>query len=166
MSALDHWLHAEIYARAPAMVNRVGGQRPSMLLKVKLPFELIDKVQHHNLALSDAFRHQIAEEIGRTSFHQVRDLVKGMQYIVSLEPAQVLSGLLRALNAADGKPTPLWNRTAMEERHRSVLARRNAIAHEADLDPTTGEKRPMSGLEAAGAVDWVEKLGHSLHSLL
>ena len=166
VSALDHWLHAEIYARAPAMVNRVGGRRPPMLWKVKLPFELIDQVQHHSLALSDAFRQQIADEIGRTSFPQIRDLVRGMQYLVCLEPAQVQSGLVTALNTADGNPTPPWTRAAVDERHRSVLARRNAIAHEADLDPVTGDKRPMTELEAAGAVDWVEKLGRSLHSLL
>lgn len=166
VSALDHWLHAEIYARTPAMVNRVGGDRPPMLKKVKLPFEVIDRVEHHGLALGDAFSEQIGTEIGRMSFHQIGDLVRGAQYLVCLNGDEVRSGILAAINAAEGNPKPPWNRQALEERHRRVISRRNAIAHEADLDPATGRRRPMTALEASGAVEWIDRLGHALHSLL
>lgn len=166
VSALDHWLHAEIYARTPGIVNTVGGRRPQMLKKVKLSFEVIEQIHHQGLSLSDAFRTQIAEEIGRASFHQIRDLVRGMQYLVPSTADEVQVRLAAALNVADGDPVPPWSPKAIEARHRTVLDRRNSIAHEADLDPRTGARRALDGREAAGAVSWIDQLGHALRSLL
>lgn len=89
-----------------------------------------------------------------------------MQYLVPLNADGVQDRLVAALNAADDDPVPRWSRKAVEDRHRSVLDRCNSIAHEADLDPQTGERRPIDGLQAAGAAHWIDQLGHALHSLL
>lgn len=110
-----------------------------------------------------AFDQHMRTEIGRTSFHQPDAISEGVRYLVDVPPATVWD------LAAQHLPTPAdppWTRDMARARHREVLDRRNRIAHEADLDPTTGRRHPMTWQEAGDAVAWIDDLGHALHTVI
>lgn len=138
VSAFDHWLHLEIYRRAPVIVRSVSGPRPPMLKKTRLSFDLVDKMQHHDVEIGEAFGQHLRTEIGRTSFHHPDAIAEGVRYLVDVPPATVWDRAAQHLSTPADQP---WTRDSARNRHREVLERRNRIAHEADLDPTTAATR-------------------------
>jgi hypothetical protein len=64
-------------------------------------------------------------------------------------------------------PLPLWDAVAADLGRPAadlktsldlIIDRRNQIAHEADVDPTTGSRWPISDPDVTTAVDFVEQL--------
>lgn len=47
-----------------------------------------------------------------------------------------------------------------------IVSRRNSIVHEADIDPTTNTKIPITKLEADKVTDFLLRLGNSIGSLI
>ena len=48
-----------------------------------------------------------------------------------------------------------------------IVDRRNKIAHEADLDPTyPGTRWPISIVDTTNAVDFIEKICKTIHSVI
>ncbi len=163
VSAFDHWLHMEIYHRAPVVVRSATGPRPPMLKKTALSFDLVDKMQHHDVEIGEAFGEHLRSELGRTSFHAPDAISDGVRYVVDLTPARVWDHAAQNLTTPADPP---WTRDTARARHREVLDRRNRIAHEADLDPATGRRHPMTWQEASDAVTWFDDLGHALHTVI
>ncbi len=163
ISAFDHWLHLEIYRRTPVIVRKVSGERPPMLAKTRLPFDMVEKVQHHGVELGEAFADHMRTEIGRTSFHQPEAIAEGVRYLVNVPQAKIWDLTAQYLTTPSDPP---WTRETARLRHREVLDRRNRIAHEADLDSTTGRRRSMTWQEAGDAVAWIDDLGHALYRVI
>ena len=47
-----------------------------------------------------------------------------------------------------------------------IVNRRNAIVHEADMNPITGEKTQISADEASGITDFIENCGKNIYNLV
>jgi hypothetical protein len=56
VSALDHWVHRELYDRALGFALNVSIPRPSKFLTIEIPMSLFEDVQRGTTTLRDAFR--------------------------------------------------------------------------------------------------------------
>jgi hypothetical protein len=56
----------------------------------------------------------------------------------------------------------------VKQQLRSIVDRRNKIAHEADIDPTLslGDRWPINEMLVAEVVDFLEQLGESIYHIL
>lgn len=63
-----------------------------------------------------------------------------------------------------------WDRPPQEVKQqlRSIVDRRNKIAHEADIDPTLslGDRWPINEMLVTEVVDFLEQLGESIYQIL
>lgn len=86
------------------------------------------------------------------------------------EPSKVSDGLSYIWNEKQK-----WQKIAeyMSENDKSVktqlkliASRRNTIVHEADIDPSTGEKYAITSQESSGIIDFLERCGEAIYSLV
>lgn len=165
VSAFDHWLHEEVYARVEVLARRATQARGPMLKKLALPLELVEKTKYQNMDFGDAVGEHLRAVIGRTSFHQARPIADAVRYVRDLDAKQVWAGIAEGISAQYGYDTSLTAEQAKHE-HRQIVDRRNEIAHAADLDPATNERRPMSATEAYDAVIWIKHLAQAVEAVM
>jgi RiboL-PSP-HEPN len=99
---------------------------------------------------------EIRERLGYQSFQQADKIADAIRYIsdktlwdeVAIGMAKPAKDIKRQLN--------------------SIVDRRNKIAHEADIDPSSpiGGRWNIDELEVGSAVDFVEQLVESIHQVL
>jgi hypothetical protein len=156
VSAMDHWLHNEIIERAVRLANDVGNQRPQSMLNLKMPFEMVERINIGREPSHVVFRDFLEREYGRKSFHSVSDINEGMRLVAHLSGDEIWHSI--------GNACGMTLKQA-RDRHNEVIKRRNDISHRADRG-ANGHRQPMTDAEASAAVDWVADLVHELLNLL
>jgi hypothetical protein len=147
ISALDHWLHLEIVARAVTLIRDTGSPRPKRLNNLKVSFTYVDRMRTEERGA--VFSEYLAEALHRDSYHSVEAITHGIQLLT------------------DDSKDAIWKKVAAASQmevddaknfhDKAVIARRNDIAHRADLDEA-GTRHPMTATEARDTVDWIERL--------
>ncbi|WP_449060487.1 hypothetical protein [Planomonospora algeriensis] len=151
VSAMEHWLHLEIPKRAAILVRSVTTPRPQRLLKLKLPFAAVDGMLKKERG--EVLHDYLTEELRRDSYHSVEGITRGVQLLTDDSKDMIWGKVAQAAG---------MSLTEAKEFHDSTIAaRRNSIAHQADLD-SQGQRRPMRADEAREAVDWIDQLADVL----
>jgi hypothetical protein len=133
VSALDHWVHRELYERALGFVVNVGIPRPRKFLTLQIPMALFEDVHHHSKTLHETFLDHLRTQFGYQSFQAPEKIKQALGYI---SDAPLWDSVAKRLNS-DG------NQVVAELK--SIVQRRNKIAHEADRDSENGRTRqPIS----------------------
>jgi hypothetical protein len=144
VSALDHYVHEK--ARV-GMQEILAGTRQTTDAFQRFPMTMKLALEARGNPTESWLDDAIRAQHGHRPFLKTDDIAGAMRLI---------SGI------------PLWNEVAAELNRdaatvkaelQAVVDRRNKIAHEADLDPTTPGKRwPISDVLAAGTVDYIEQI--------
>jgi hypothetical protein len=151
VSALDHWVHSELYDRALGLALQVSEQRPARFLRIEVPMSLLEDVLHHSGSLEDKFREHLKSRFGYTSYQNPEKIKEAFGYV---SDALLWEGVAKHLSQ-DGVA---WTQKTVRERISQIMNRRNLIAHAADRDPATGQRTAIQHHEATEIIDWLERV--------
>lgn len=154
VAAMDHWMHDELIQRAVNLANDTGNVRPQAMRNLKMPFEMVERMRLESSHV--VFRDFLKEEFGRRSFHGTTDITAGVKLVSHLSGDEIW----RMVGSAAGMTLQ-----QAKQCHNDVIKRRNDISHRADRD-VSGQRQPMTEDQAAAAIDWIDNLVHTLHTLL
>jgi Domain of unknown function (DUF4268) len=153
VSALDHWIHRELYDRALGFALNVDVPRPPKFLTLRIPMSLFEDVHHHSRTLREAFAAHLRDQFGYQSF-QAPDKIKEALAHVSEIP--LWPAVAKWLTEDTNQPVAP---NQVQDMVKQVVARRNRIAHEADRDPEqVSAKQPITAREASATIDGVEQV--------
>jgi hypothetical protein len=154
VSAMDHWLHDELIERAVGLANDTGNQRPSSMLNLRLPFEMVERTRSEPVHV--VFRDFLKKEFQRRSFHSAEDITQGIKLVSYLTGDSIWNAVGRAFGMSQQQA---------KKNHEEIIDRRNDISHRADRD-ALGQRKVMTQAQAIAAVDWIHDLVHELFGLL
>lgn len=163
VSALDHWLHEELYRRVAELASKDDPHMPHQLTRFELPLSKVEEIRRGTATLAGA----------------VSEHVKAKWSNAALQNPRKISEALRLVTEEDvwGKSAVQLNewhhgRTSMtgqdlKARYSLITDRRNKIAHEADLlDGDLENRRPISDAEVTDAIDWIERIALAIATVL
>lgn len=105
---------------------------------------------------------EMYEKLGYLSF-QSPDKVKDGLSLIWDEPRKLLS-LAKDIGMTGG--TDNDKQKILEQKLTLLVDRRNQIAHEGDIDPSTNMKRDITKQEALEAIQFIEQLGLSIYKFV
>lgn len=155
VSALDHWVHREMYDRAVAIASELSADRPQRFLGIKVPMSLLEDVYHHSTDLTDVFREHLVREFGRTTYQQPDDIRIAFTHVHEGFGWPLVAA---KIEVGDEK----FDSAKIKERLTKIAWRRNAIAHSTDRDPITGKRTPLGHEETTEAIDWIERIATAI----
>jgi RiboL-PSP-HEPN len=155
VSAFDKLMHDLIRI---GMVKIFENQRPSTS---KYLSETV-AIQHLPSLLASAvppppvrFEEIVREKLSKLSFQDPTKVADGLSYIWN-EP-QRWQQIALGLGMSDDEA---------KRKLRLIITRRNAIVHEADLDPVTSQKQSITRAEATDIADFLRALGDRICDLV
>lgn len=155
VSAFDKLMHDLIRI---GMVKIFENQRPSTS---KYLSETV-AIQHLPSLLASAvppppvrFEEIVREKLSKLSFQDSTKVADGLSYIWN-EP-QRWQQIALGLGMSDDEA---------KRKLRLIITRRNAIVHEADLDPVTSQKQSITRAEATDIADFLRALGDRICDLV
>lgn len=155
VSAFDKLMHDLIRI---GMVKIFENQRPSTS---KYLSETV-AIQHLPSLLASAvppppvrFEEIVREKLSKLSFQDPTKVADGLSYIWN-EP-QRWQQIALGLGMSDDEA---------KRKLRLIITRRNAIVHEADLDPVTSQKQSITRAEATDIADFLRALGDRIYDLV
>jgi hypothetical protein len=157
VSALDHWVHRELYDRALGFALDVSAPRPPKFLKLRIPLSLFEDVQHHSENLRTAFTGYLRDQFGWQSFQAPEKIKEALSHVseVSLWPS-VAEWFARQADRA-------VSAGQVQDTLKQIVERRNRIAHEADRDPEqTDAKKPITADDASEAIAAIDRLATAI----
>lgn len=161
VSALDHWIHRELYERALGFVLNVEEQRPARFLKLEVPMHLFEDVHHHAGDVGEAFGAYLRGKFGHLSF-QTPDKIK--QALAHVSDENLWPNVARTLA---GSGDDVATQEAVVNCLKDIVRRRNKIAHEADRDPVDGTARlAILHQEASLTIDRIEQIAIAIDAVL
>ncbi len=157
VSALDHWIHRELYDRASALALRPSVARPTKFLKIEVPMSLFEDVLHNSAAMEQVFREHLRSKYGHLSFQQPDKIKEAVSLIsdVSLWPAV-------AKELGEGETSK-----SVQDGLTDIVKRRNRIAHETDRDHLAGGVRAaITDDEVTSVIDSLEKVASAILAVI
>lgn len=155
VSAFDKLMHDIIRV---GMVQTFTGSRPATdkyhaeTITIRFHRDLVGATIPPQEFLFDA---EVARKLSYLSFQDPQKVSDGLSLIWS-EPHKWQKIAASLSMPAEEAKTKL----------KIIAMRRNAIVHESDWDPVTGEKKAISPSECADITDFVERCGTSITSLV
>ncbi|QUQ62332.1 DUF4268 domain-containing protein [Kutzneria sp. CA-103260] len=161
VSALDHWVHREVYDRALAFALNVDLPRPRRFRTLEIPMELFEAVHHHEKPLREAFTDHLRAQFGYLSFQAPEKIKDALRYVsdVPLWPA-----VAKRMSEETGRPTKHEDVQALLK---DIVGRRNRIAHEADSDPSqVRAKQVITAQAASEAIESIHDIATAIRHVL
>lgn len=153
VSALDHWVHRELYDRALGFALNADVERPVRFLKLEIPMSLFEDVHHHSKTMREAFETYLRNQFGHQSF-QAPDKIR--QALGHVSDVALWPEVAKLLSAETGE------RVASEQVQgflTDIVRRRNRIAHEADRDPhSVHDKLSISAENTSEMIDRIQQI--------
>lgn len=163
VSALDHWLHEELYRRVAELAGEDDPHLPHQLTKFELPLIKVEEVRRGVTTLAEAVSEHVKAKWGNASLQNPRKISEALKLVTEQD---VWSKAATQLNEWHHGRTSLTAQS-LKKRYTAITERRNKIAHEADLlDGDLEHRRPISDAEAADAINWVERIALAIATVL
>jgi hypothetical protein len=162
VSALDHWVHRELYDRALGLAMQMSVQRPARFLQIEIPMRLFEDVQRGSTTLREAFQSHLRSQFGYQSFQAPEKIKQALGYV---RDGPLWPAVADQFNA--GTDRELITSEQVQDRLSKIVKRRNRIAHEADRDmDRPGTRNPISDTEATETIDWIEQAASAILAVL
>lgn len=163
VSALDHWLHEELYVRVAALAANTGPGMPAQLKKFELPLSVIEEVRLGNLPISDAVLEHVRSKWFFAALQNPRKIAEALRLITDED---VWGKAAAKLNEWNHGATNL-DAARLKSRLSAIVERRNQIAHAADLeDGHLKQRHPIDAATTTDAVDWIERIAIAIATVL
>jgi hypothetical protein len=163
VSALDHWLHEELYTRVAALAANTGPGMPQHLQKFELPLSVIEEVRLGEVPIADAVVDHVKARWSFVSLQNPRKITEALKLVTDED---VWGAAAALINAWHHHATNL-NANALKVRLSQVMERRNQIAHHADLeDGHLKQRHPIDAPAVTDAVDWIERIALAIATVL
>jgi hypothetical protein len=157
VSALDHWVHRELYDRALGFALDASAPRPQKFLKLRIPLSLFEDVQHHAKDLRIAFAGYLRDQFGWQSFQSPDKIREALSHVSEVQLWPDVAAWITA------QTDSAVSATQVQDGLRQIVGRRNRIAHEADRDPEqTHAKRSISADDASEAIATIDRLATAI----
>jgi len=155
ISAFDKLLHDLI---TEGMVQSYAGKRPptKKYLSELLSIENIEKLKSAGTPPAEIiFRQIIQSKLKTSSFQDPTKVADGLSYIWAEEHKW------RAISAGVGLKEDIAKTTL-----KLIVGRRNAIVHEADIDPITNEKLSIAEQDCQDSFNFIYSIGSEIFRLV
>lgn len=153
VSALDHWVHREVYDRALGFALNVAVPRPKRFLALKIPMQMFEDVHHHSQTLPEVFAAHLRAQFGHLSF-QAPDKIK--EALAHVAEVQLWPEVARRLS--DGTTSD-----QVQSLLKEIVGRRNRIAHEADRDPAqVHDKQAITAQATSEVIEHVQRIATAI----
>lgn len=162
VSALDHWVHRELYERALWLALDTSAKRPAKFLQIQVPMAWFEDVHHGSTTLREAFREHLQTQFGHLSFQHPEKIKQALAHV---SDASLWSAVAVELSKADVGYEPHTSK-GVQDQLLAIVKRRNRIAHEADRNPDVAGRSPLSDAEAAEAIEWIERLVTAMFAVI
>jgi hypothetical protein len=157
VSALDHWVHRELYVRALGFALDVSAPRPPKFLKLRIPLSLFEDIQHHSQDLRTVFAGYLRDQFGWQSF-QAPDKIK--EALSHVSEVQLWPSVAEWFSAQTDRA---FSAGQVQDTLKQIVERRNRIAHEADRDPAqTDTKQTITADDASEAIAAIDRLATAI----
>lgn len=154
VSAFDKLMHDLIRIGMVEIFNGVRPVTPKYSVE-PIQMQVVQQLSNATPPPSLVFEAAIRTKLKFMSFQDPDKIADGLSYIwVESQKWQKIAAAI----AADEKSL----RTTLK----LIATRRNAIVHEADLDPITGVKIPITRHEAVDIVNLLKQLGEEIYKLV
>lgn len=163
VSALDHWVHRELYNRVVGFALNVDQPRPPHFFDLQIPMQLFEDVHHHrSKTLQEALDTHLRDHFGYKSFQAPDKIREALAHVCT---ANLWPGVGKYL-AANGDGQLKSQAEAMDCLKR-IVNRRNRIAHETDRDLEDGRTRlSISAGEVNQTIDNLEQIATAIAAVL
>ncbi|GAU67873.1 hypothetical protein SSP35_05_04400 [Streptomyces sp. NBRC 110611] len=163
VSAVDHWLHEELFRRVAELAAASGARLPVQLQKYQLPLSVIEEVRAGQVTLTDAVLERVRSEWATRPLHNPKEIARAYRLVTD---DNLWSKAAVQLNEWFQYRTH-YDADALKEKFSAVVARRNKIAHESDLEEGhLKRRRPITDADACDAVDWIERITLAIATVL
>ncbi|OXM69046.1 DUF4268 domain-containing protein [Amycolatopsis vastitatis] len=157
VSALDHWIHRELYDRALGFALTMSAQSPPKFLKLRIPLSLFEDTRRQPENLHVAFAAYLRDQFGWQSFQAPEKIKDALSHVSDVPLWQSVAGWIS--HGRDKAVSP----SQVQEMLQRIVNRRNKIAHEADRDPErTDTKRSITADEASEAIDTIHLVASAI----
>lgn len=153
VAALDHWVFEEIHHRMVALLMQPTGPKPAGFYRLELPVDLFDRVYHQREPVREIFEEFVRKQFSHKSFQNPVNIKDGFKYVTDV-------GLWSAVAKQDSRA----NGTLLKEKDvtaklKRIMARRNQIVHQSDIDTERpGRRCPVKAEEVRNVIDDLKNL--------
>ncbi|MGW4805040.1 hypothetical protein [Kitasatospora sp. NPDC004272] len=158
VSALDHWLHREIISRAVAIISDRPAPRPDRLKNYTVSWQTVEDIRFRR-PVDEVMTEHLTERLGRDSYQKPDRIAEGLQYVTQKKQGDIWKEVTQILGAGQTVDQVKLQQV-------QIADRRNAIAHEADIDRSTGTRQSITAPETSATIDWIENLAMAIRAVL
>lgn len=161
VSALDHWVHRELYDRALGFALNIDLPRPRRFPTLRISMQLFEDVHHHGKPLREVFAEQLRAQFGYLSFQAPEKIKDALGHVsdIPLWPA-----VAKRISEETDRPT---RHDEVQGRLKEIVGRRNQIAHEADRDPTQiRAKRVITAQATSEAIESIHAIAAAIRHVI
>lgn len=163
VSALDHWLHEEIYRRVQVLAADTGPHKPVRLKNLELTLDVVEKIRVHDLTLTDAVESAVKARLGFVALQNPKKIAEHLKLVSDGDLWNKVAAVLNESNFG----TTNFGGGYVTEKLSGFVERRNQIAHYADLeDGDLKRRRDIDHAYATDAVDWIGQIGLAVAQVL
>ncbi|MCX4724927.1 hypothetical protein [Streptomyces sp. NBC_01306] len=164
VSAIDHWLHEELFRRvAEISANSTGGALPAQLRRFELPLSVIEDVRVGQQELADVVVAHVRAKWAYAPLHNPKRITEAYRLITDED---LWASAATKINAWHHHRTH-YSAQSLKQQFSAIIQRRNLIAHYADLeDGHLKRRRPITDAEASDALNWIERIALAIAAVL
>lgn len=171
VSAFDRLLHELIRMGIVEMFNGTRTRTPKFMATPFTSETVLKAVEYSSPGFTPSSSQETAEYVIS------KEVSKKLSYLSFQSPEKVKDGLsyiwddnykmqVLAIDISMSGTTNNEKQKALEQQLTLIVDRRNQIAHEGDIDPITSSKRNITRVDVVNTVDFIEKLGDSIHKFV
>lgn len=160
VAALDHWVHQEVHRRMIELAAQPDAAKPDRYRKFNITMEVLERVHQRREPLDEVLGHYVRDVLGRETYQQP-DRIRDAFSLVS-DVDRLWERVATELSDQSADEVRI-DASAIKQRLRDVVYRRNKIAHEYDEDLTSPDGRqPIDATTVADTIDWIELLAETI----
>ncbi|NUK04722.1 hypothetical protein [Streptomyces lunaelactis] len=163
VSALDHWLHEELFRRVREIVETPGAEKPQQLQNLALPLSVVEEIRLNETTTADAVDRRVRAAWEYAPLHNAEKIQDAYRLVTNKKLWGEAATQINAWHHGRTK----WNDKTLAKHYQAIINRRNKIAHSSDLeDGELGKRRPITEAETSDAIDWIERVALAFATVL
>ncbi|MFE5663310.1 hypothetical protein ACFQ7W_05130 [Streptomyces niveus] len=164
VSAMDHWLHEELFRRVAEIAADSGSSElPAQLSRFELPLSVIEDVRTGDQDLGNIVVAAVRAKWAFAPLHNPKKITEAYRLVTDED---LWSKGAEQINEWHRHRTN-YSAQSLKQQFSAIIQRRNLIAHYADLeDGDLKRRRPITEAETSDALNWLERVALAFAAVL